>query len=146
GDDVVILSKMGSRRIPDFLVSRNFHNHGCYIVRLGYVVKWLAEQAEALGVEIFPGFAASEILYNEDGSVRGVATGHVGLGKGGEPLGSFQLGMELTGGLPGDWGCQAATAACGSGSLAGWNLCPKPVPSVPLYSGVTRGSEIPSGR
>ena len=49
------------------------------------MVKWLAEQAEALGVEIFPGFAATEILYNEDGSVRGVATGHVGLGKAGEP-------------------------------------------------------------
>ena len=97
GDDVVILSKTGSRRIPDFLVPRNFHNHGCYIVRLGYVVKWLAEQAEALGVEIFPGFAATEILYNEDGSVRGVATGHVGLGKDSEARDSFQLGMELTG-------------------------------------------------
>ena len=97
GDDVVILSETGSRRIPDFLVPRNFHNHGCYIVRLGYVVKWLAEQAEALGVEIFPGFAASEILYGEDGSVRGVATGHVGLGKDGEARNSFQLGMELTG-------------------------------------------------
>ncbi len=60
-------------------------------------MKWLAEQAEALGVEIFPGFAATEILYAEDGSVRGVATGHVGLGKDGEPLDSFQLGMELTG-------------------------------------------------
>ena len=95
GDDVVILSETGSRRIPDFFVPRNFHNHGCYIVRLGYVVKWLAEQAEALGVEIFPGFAATEILYNKDGSVRGVATGHVGPGKAGEPLGSFQLGMEL---------------------------------------------------
>ena len=61
GDDVLILSGTGSRRVPDFLVPRNFHNNGCYIVRLGYVVKWLAEQAEALGVEIFPGFAAAEI-------------------------------------------------------------------------------------
>jgi electron-transferring-flavoprotein dehydrogenase len=97
GDDVLILSEIGSRRIPDAFVPRNFHNHGCYIVRLGYVVKWLAEQAEALGVEIFPGFAAAEILYAEDGSVRGVATGNVGVGKDGEPKDSFQLGMELTG-------------------------------------------------
>jgi electron-transferring-flavoprotein dehydrogenase len=83
--------------VPDFLVPRTFHNHGCYVVRLGYVVKWLAEQAEALGVEIFPGFPASEILYADDGSVRGVATGNMGIGKGGEPKDSFQLGMELTG-------------------------------------------------
>ena len=97
GDDVLILSETGSRRIPDFLVPRNFHNNGCYIVRLGYVLKWLAEQAEALGVEIFPGFAAAEILYAEDGSVRGVATGNKGIGKDGEPKDAFQLGMELTG-------------------------------------------------
>ena len=97
GDDVLILSEKGSRRVPDFLVPRNFHNNGCYIVQLGYVVKWLAEQAEALGVEIFPGFPAAEILYAEDGSVRGVATGNMGIGKNGEPKDSFQLGMELTG-------------------------------------------------
>ncbi len=97
GDDVLLLRENGSRRVPDFLVPRNFHNHGCYIVRLGYVVKWLAEQAEALGVEIFPGFAAAEILYAEDGSVRGVATGNMGIGKDGEPKDSLQLGMELTG-------------------------------------------------
>ena len=97
GDDILMLSATGSRRIPDVLVTRNFHNHGCYVVRLGHVVKWLAEQAEALGVEIFPGFAGSELLFGEDGSVRGVATGHVGLGKDGDPKDSFQLGMELTG-------------------------------------------------
>jgi len=97
GDDILILSEGGARRIPDFLVPRTFHNHGCHIVRLGYVVKWLADQAEALGVEIFPGFAGAEILYAEDGSVRGVATGNVGVGKDGEPKDSFQLGMELTG-------------------------------------------------
>ena len=96
-DDVLLLTATGSRRVPDFLVPRTFHNHGCYVVRLGYVVKWLAEQAEALGVEIFPGFPASEILYADDGSVRGVATGNMGIGKGGEPKDSFQLGMELTG-------------------------------------------------
>ena len=97
GDDILLLTETGSRRIPDFLVPRNFHNDGCYIVRLGYVVKWLAEQAEAVGVEIFPGFAAAEILYADDGSVRGVATGNMGIGKDGEPKDAFQLGMELTG-------------------------------------------------
>ena len=96
GDDILMLSATGSRRIPDVLVTRNFHNHGCYVVRLGHVAKWLAEQAEALGVEIFPGFAGAELLFGEDGSVRGVATGHVGLGKDGDPKDSFQLGMELT--------------------------------------------------
>ncbi len=97
GDDILILSATGSQRIPDVLVPRTFHNHGAYVVRLGYVVKWLAEQAEALGVEIFPGFAGAEVLYGEDGSVRGVATGNVGIGKDGEPKDSLQLGMELTG-------------------------------------------------
>ncbi len=97
GDDILILTATGSRRVPDFLVPRTFHNHGAYVVRLGYVVKWLAEQAEALGVEIFPGFAAAEILYAEDGSVRGVATGNMGIGKDGEPKDAFQLGMELIG-------------------------------------------------
>ena len=72
-----------------------FHNDGCYIVSLGNVVRWMAAQAEELGVEIFAGFAAAEVLFNDDGSVKGVATGNQGLGKDGEPLDSFQLGMEL---------------------------------------------------
>ena len=59
--------------------------------------KWLAQQAEALGVEIFPGFPAAEVLYDDDGAVRGVATGNMGVGKDGEPHDSFQLGMELHG-------------------------------------------------
>ena len=117
GDDVLILTETGSRRIPDFLVPRNFHNDGCTIVRLGYVVKWLAEQAEALGVEIFPGFAADEILYAEDGSVRGVATGTMGVGKGGEAKDSLQLGMELTGRYPSSPKGRAASSA-GSSSTA----------------------------
>ncbi|MED5621816.1 electron transfer flavoprotein-ubiquinone oxidoreductase [Ideonella sp. BN130291] len=97
GDDVLTLTETGSSRIPDFWVPRNFHNHGCYVVQLGYVVKWLAEQAEALGVEIFPGFPAAEVLYDEQGRVKGVATGNLGLGKDGEPTDHFQLGMELLG-------------------------------------------------
>ena len=97
GDDLLVLTETGSTRTPDWLVPRNFHNHGCYVVRLGAVVKWLAEQAEALGVEIFPGFAAAEVLYNDDGSVRGVATGNLGVGKDGAPSDHFQLGMDLQG-------------------------------------------------
>ncbi|WP_288255138.1 electron transfer flavoprotein-ubiquinone oxidoreductase [uncultured Hydrogenophaga sp.] len=95
GDDLLMLSETGSSRTPDFLMPRNFHNDGCYVISLGNVVKWLAEQAEALGVEIFPGFTAAEILYNDDGSVKGVATGNQGIGKDGEPTEAFQLGMEL---------------------------------------------------
>jgi electron-transferring-flavoprotein dehydrogenase len=97
GDDILFLSESGARRTPDWLVPRNLHNEGCYIVSLSNVVKWMAQQAEALGVEIFPGFAASEILYDEAGFVRGVATGNMGLGKDGEPTDHFQLGMELLG-------------------------------------------------
>jgi electron-transferring-flavoprotein dehydrogenase len=97
GDDILFLSESDSTRTPDWLVPRNFHNDGCYIVRLGSVVKWLGEQAEALGVEIFPGFTAAEVIYNEDGSVKGVATGNMGVGKDGEPMDSFQIGMELHG-------------------------------------------------
>ncbi|NML17261.1 electron transfer flavoprotein-ubiquinone oxidoreductase [Azohydromonas caseinilytica] len=95
GDDVLFLTAEAAHRTPDWLVPRNFHNHGCYVVALGSVVKWLAEQAEGLGVEVFPGFAAAEVLYDGQGAVRGVATGHVGLGKDGEPTAEFQLGMEL---------------------------------------------------
>ena len=95
GDDLLVLTETGATRTPDWLMPRNFHNDGCYVISLGAVTKWLGEQAEALGVEIFPGFTAAEVLYNDDGSVKGVATGHLGLGKDGEPTGHFQLGMEL---------------------------------------------------
>lgn len=96
-DQLLWLTENGSFDTPNFLIPNNFHNEGNYIVGLGSVVKWLGEQAEAVGVEIFPGFAAAEILYNDDGSVKGVATGNVGLGKDGEPTDHFQLGMELHG-------------------------------------------------
>jgi electron-transferring-flavoprotein dehydrogenase len=72
-----------------------FQNHGYYIVSLANVVRWLGQQAEALGVEIFPGFPAAEILYNDDGSVKGVATGNMGVDRHGKPTDAFQLGMEL---------------------------------------------------
>ena len=97
GDDVLFLSETGSTRTPDWLVPRNLHNDGCYVVSLSNVVKWMAQQAEALGVEIFPGFAAAEVLYDEQGCVAGVATGNMGITKEGEPGENFQLGMELRG-------------------------------------------------
>jgi electron-transferring-flavoprotein dehydrogenase len=95
GDAMVFLTEKGGLRVPNPLLPKNFQNHGNYIVSLGNVTRWLAQQAEALGVEIFPGFSAAEVLYNEDGSVKGVATGNVGIGKNGEPTENFQLGMEL---------------------------------------------------
>lgn len=71
------------------------NNHGNYVVRLGHLVKWLGEQAEALGVEVYPGYAAAEILYHPDGSVKGVATNDVGIAKDGSPKENFERGMEL---------------------------------------------------
>ncbi|WP_430421289.1 electron transfer flavoprotein-ubiquinone oxidoreductase [Methylibium petroleiphilum] len=97
GDDVLFLSETGATRTPDWLVPDCFHNQGNYVISLGAVTRWLAQQAEALGVEIFPGFAAAEVLYDEQGAVRGVATGNLGIGKDGEPTENFQLGMELRG-------------------------------------------------
>ena len=92
---MLLLTETGATKTPAALVPNNFHNEGNYVVSLGNVVRWLAEQAEALGVEIFPGFAAAEVLYNDDGSVKGVATGNMGVSKEGEPTDEFQLGMEL---------------------------------------------------
>ncbi len=91
------LSATGALRTPRLLLPECAQNHGNYIISLSNFTRWLAQQAEALGVEIFPGFTAAEVLYAEDGSVRGVATGHLGLGKDGEPTENFQLGMELLG-------------------------------------------------
>jgi len=97
GDDVLFLSETGSLRTPGWLVPRNLHNDGCYVVSLSNVVRWMAQQAESLGVEIFPGFAAAEVLYDERGRVAGVATGNMGVSKEGVPGDAFQLGMELRG-------------------------------------------------
>ena len=94
-DRFLFLSETGARATPEFMLPECFNNHGNYIASLGNLVRWLGTQAEGLGVEIFPGFAAAEVLYNDDASVRGVATGNLGVGKDGEPTGNFQLGMEL---------------------------------------------------
>ncbi|MFI0545471.1 MAG: electron transfer flavoprotein-ubiquinone oxidoreductase [Brachymonas sp.] len=96
-DAMLFLSEKGAIRTPNFLLPKSLHNHGNYIASLGEVTRWLAGQAEELGVEIFPGFAAAEVLYDEQGRVKGVATGNMGVSKEGEPTGDFQLGMELLG-------------------------------------------------
>jgi electron-transferring-flavoprotein dehydrogenase len=94
-DRVLFLTETKSYATPSFMVPKALTNHGNYVISLGNVVRWLGQQAEALGVEIFPGFPAAEILYNEDGSVKGVATGNMGVNREGEPTDAFQLGMEL---------------------------------------------------
>ena len=94
-DRFLFLSEKGAVKTPNWALPDNFKNHGNYVVSLGNVTRWLGTMAEALGVEIFPGFAAAEVLYHEDGSVKGVATGNMGIGKDGEPTENFQLGMEL---------------------------------------------------
>lgn len=88
-------SSSGAIKVPNVLAPKTMHNKGNYVVSLGNVCRWLAEQAEALGVEIFPGFAAAEVLYNEDGSVKGIATGDMGVGPNGEHKDSYMPGMEL---------------------------------------------------
>ena len=94
-DQFLFLTKAGSYRFPNFLMPRLMNNHGNYIVSLGDVCRWLGQQAEALGVEIYPGFAAAEVLYNDDGSVKGVATGDMGVSKTGEHKDTYTPGMEL---------------------------------------------------
>ncbi|MGB8818547.1 MAG: electron transfer flavoprotein-ubiquinone oxidoreductase [Rhizobiaceae bacterium] len=96
-DVFLALGPAGSVRLPNFLMPPLMSNHGNYIVSLGNVTRWLAGKAEALGVEIYPGFAAAEVLYNEQGAVRGVATGDMGVEKNGEPGPNFARGMELLG-------------------------------------------------
>ncbi|WP_455272220.1 electron transfer flavoprotein-ubiquinone oxidoreductase [Rhizobium herbae] len=96
-DQFLLLGPAGSIRLPNFLMPPLMNNHGNYIVSLGLVCRWLAEKAEALGVEIYPGFAATEVLYNDQGAVIGVATGDMGVEKNGEPGPNFARGMELLG-------------------------------------------------
>ena len=93
GDDhFVFLTQSSAIRLP---TPPQMHNRGNYIISLGRLTRWLGEQAEALGVEIYPGFAAAEILYSEDGSVKGIATGDMGVDKNGERLPTYEPGMEL---------------------------------------------------
>lgn len=94
-DRFLFLTEKKAYKTPNFMLPGCFQNHGNYVVSLANVVRWLGQQAEALGVEVFPGFPAAEILYNDDGSVKGVATGNMGVNRAGEPTAAFQLGMEL---------------------------------------------------
>ncbi len=94
-DRFLFLTETGSIKTPNWMLPGCFQNHGNYVISLGNVVRWLGQQAEALGVEIFPGFAAAEILYDEQCAVVGVATGNMGVDKDGTPTDAFQLGMEL---------------------------------------------------
>jgi electron-transferring-flavoprotein dehydrogenase len=96
-DQFLFLGPAGSVRLPNFLMPPLMNNHGNYVVSLGNVCRWLATQAEALGVEIYPGFAATEVLYNDEGAVIGVATGDMGIERNGEPGPNFARGMELLG-------------------------------------------------
>ncbi|MFZ6690300.1 electron transfer flavoprotein-ubiquinone oxidoreductase [Undibacterium sp. SXout20W] len=94
-DRFLFLTETKAHKTPNWMLPKCFQNHGNYVISLANVVRWLGQQAEALGVEIFPGFPAAEILYNDDGSVKGVATGNMGVNREGEPGPAFQLGMEL---------------------------------------------------
>src|SRR5438874_13625655 len=90
-----VLSKSGKWEIPEFLTPPFMHNKGTYTLSLGNLCRWLAGQAEELGVEIFPGFPAAEVLYDDNGRVRGVATGDMGIGKGGKPTERYTPGVDL---------------------------------------------------
>jgi electron-transferring-flavoprotein dehydrogenase len=94
-DRFLFLTETKALKTPNWLLPACFQNHGNYVISLANVVRWLGQQAEALGVEIFPGFPAAEVLYNDDGSVKGVATGNMGVDRHGQPTAAFQLGMEL---------------------------------------------------
>jgi electron-transferring-flavoprotein dehydrogenase len=94
-DRFVFLTESDGWQLPNMILPDCMQNHGNYIVSLGNVCRWLGQQAEALGVEIYPGFAGAEILYNENGSVKGVATGDMGVGRDGQPTAAYQQGMEL---------------------------------------------------
>ncbi len=94
-DNFYYLTASAALRLPNVLMPPLFGNHGNYIVSLGNVCRWLAGKAEALGVEIYPGFAAVEVLYDANGAVAGIATGDMGVGKNGEPKDNFTRGMEL---------------------------------------------------
>src|SRR6201996_5041294 len=91
------MTESSAIKLPGFMMPPLMDNHHCYIGSLGNVCRWLARKAEALGVEIYPGFAATEVLYDDKGGVRGIATGDMGIATGGSHKDSFTRGMELCG-------------------------------------------------
>ena len=94
-EKILFLTKTGAINTPKLFIPPAMHNKGNYIISLGNFCRWLGEQAEALGVEIFPGFAAAEVLYDDNGSVKGIATGDMGLGEDGTPGPNHDPGVEL---------------------------------------------------
>ena len=96
-DNFYILGQAGQIRLPNFLMPPLMNNHGNYIVSMGNVCRWMAEQAEALGVEIFPGMACSDLVFGENDELKGVVAGEFGLGQDGEPTDAYEPGMELHG-------------------------------------------------
>ena len=94
-DRFLFLTETSATSTPQWMLPDCFKNHGNYVISLGNVVRWLAQQAESMGIEIFPGFTAAEILYDEQCAVVGVATGNMGIDREGKPTSEFQLGMEL---------------------------------------------------
>ena len=94
-DRFLFLSEHGGRRVPNLLLPECFRNHGNYVVSLGNVCRWLGKRAEETGVEIYPGFCGTEVLYDERGAVKGVATGDMGVGRDGQPTDAYQPGTEL---------------------------------------------------
>jgi len=94
-EEIMFLSETGATSVPGFAMPPAMHNKGNYIISLGNFCRWLGEQAEAMGIEVYPGFAAAEVLYNDDGSVKGVATGDMGLDREGNPGPNHEPGMEL---------------------------------------------------
>jgi electron-transferring-flavoprotein dehydrogenase len=94
-DRFLFLTERGSFKVPNWMLPACFRNHGNYVVSLANVCRWLGQQAESLGVEIFPGFAAADVLYYDNGAVRGVATGDMGVNREGGKTGTYQPGMDL---------------------------------------------------
>jgi len=94
-DRFLFLTAASARRVPGWMLPECFRNHGNYIASLGNVCRWMGKEAEALGVEIYPGFAAADVLFTDDGRVRGVATGDMGIGRGGEKTARYQPGIDL---------------------------------------------------
>ena len=94
-DRFMFLTESTSRQVPNWMLPTCFKNHGNYVISLANLCRWLGTKAEELGVEIYPGFAAAEVLFNDDGSVKGIATGDMGIGKNGEHTGRYARGMEL---------------------------------------------------
>jgi electron-transferring-flavoprotein dehydrogenase len=163
-DDVYYLvNKTNGIKVPSWLVPNATHNHGNYALSLGNLCRWLGEQAEALGVNLFPGFAGSEILYNDDGSVRGVATGDMGVAADGSHKPTYQPGYELLGkytifaeGCRGNLGKQlikkfqladgSATQHYGIGLKELWDLDPeKHVPGKVIHAMGWPCNHLPGG-